>query len=86
MNEADKPGDDEIKIYSSDPGHRVEEPVEDLSREEDEHVHARRRFADIDARCREQIAIHPWTALAMASLAGGALGALAGFVARGRHR
>lgn len=75
MDEAENAAGDEVKIYASDPGHQLESP--EPTRE--------RRLAGVETRCREQIVQRPWAALAVASLAGGALGAVAGFYARKRR-
>lgn len=76
LNTEDRNGD-EVKIYASDSGHKAEAPLH--------HPGARERLAEFDARCREQVVLRPWTALAVASLAGGALGVLAGVLSRRRH-
>lgn len=68
----------DVKVYASDTGH----PTQDQS--ESQHV-SKERLAAVRERCREQVVLRPWTALAIASLAGSALGAVAGFYARGRR-
>ncbi|BAL24970.1 hypothetical protein [Azoarcus sp. KH32C] len=68
----------DVKVYSSDTGHPVQE-------ESESQPASKERLAAVRERCREQVVLRPWTALALASLAGGALGAVAGFYARGRR-
>jgi hypothetical protein len=68
----------DVKVYSSDTGH----PTQDDS---DSQPVSKERLATIRERCREQVVLRPWTALAIASLAGSALGAVVGFYARGRR-
>ncbi|HJV24684.1 MAG TPA: hypothetical protein VJ673_03310 [Aromatoleum sp.] len=78
MNELQDIHGHDVKVYSSDTGH----PAQDDS---EFHPASKERLAAVRERCREQVVMRPWTALAIASLAGSAIGAVAGFYARGRR-
>lgn len=84
--DASRAGDDDVKIYSSDSGHQLgpQPDAGEGGQGEQDGAH-NGRLATMDARCREQFAERPWTVLGVATLAAGALGAVAGYCCGKRH-
>ncbi len=79
-------GGDDVKIYSSDSGHQLGPQPEAGEGDHGGHPGGHHgRLAAVDARCREQLAERPWTVLGVATLAAGALGAVAGYCCGKRH-